>query len=297
LESIVDQVIDEVIEAGECDLVADIAGKLASYVMADLLGIPRDQAIDLYAASDIVNNAPTYEEGDGLLAITEILGYAAELFEERRLRPRDDVITRLATGEVEGCPVDGLNFNLDFLHLVTAAGDTTRNVIAGGMEALFDNPTERCVLTAGADDPELISSAVEEMLRWVSPIVHQRRTATIDTEIAGQAVKAGQKVVGYYGIANRDPAVFSDPYCFDIRRSPNQHIAFGFGTHFCLGAHLARAELKTMFASLLRRIPDLEPTGPSQWVRSNASTAPIVVGPRAMPVRFTSGRRSHPLPI
>lgn len=289
LQLVVNQILDEIIEQGECDLVSDIAGKLASYVMADLLGMPRPDAVDLYDASEIVNNAKSYQEGEGLEAVMRIQQHAEALWHDRRAHPRGDVLTRLATGEIDGCPRDETNFHLDFLHLVTAAGDTTRNVVAGGMEALFENPDQRAIMQAG--DDSVVASGVEEMLRWVSPIVNQRRTATVDTQIAHQPIKAGQKVVGFYGIANRDPAQFKDPWCFDVLRSPNAHLAFGFGTHFCVGSHLARLELNAMFPTLLQRIPDLEPSAPTHWVRSDAPTAPSVVGPRSMPVRFTPGPR------
>ena len=293
VESIADEIIDEVIEQGECDLVRDIAGNLASFVMADLLGMSREDAVDLYAASEVVNNAASYEEGEGLEAVQRLGVHAHNAWVDRRANPRDDVVTRLATGEVRGCPVDEMQFGLDFLHLVTAAGDTTRNVVAGGMEALFENPEQRQIMSAG--DEAVIASGVEEMLRWVSPIVNQRRTATVDTQVGGQKIGKGQKVASFYGIANRDPAKFRDPWTFEVLRSPNAHLAFGFGTHFCVGSHLARLELNAMFRTLLKRIPDLEPAGPVQWNRPDAPIAPSVVGPKSMPVRFTPGPRSAAL--
>jgi cytochrome P450 len=290
VESIADEILDEVIERGECDLVWDIAGLLASYVMADLLGMSREDAVDLYAASEIVNNAASYEDGEGLEAVLRLQEHSHNAWVDRRANRRDDVVTRLATGEVRGCPIDEMQFGLDFLHLVTAAGDTTRNVVAGGMEALFENPDQRKIMAEG--DDAVIASGVEEMLRWVSPIVNQRRTATADTEVGGQAILKGQKIASFYGIANRDRAQFPDPWKFQVLRSPNAHLAFGFGTHFCVGSHLARLELNAMFRTLLRRIPDLEPAGPVRWDRPDAPIAPSVVGPKAMPVRFTPGPRS-----
>jgi cytochrome P450 len=290
VESIATEIIDQVIERGECDLVWDIAGKLASYVMADLLGMSREDAVDLYAASEIVNNAASYETGEGLEAVLRLQEHAHNAWVDRHANPRDDVITRLATGEVRGCPMDEMQFGLDFLHLVTAAGDTTRNVVAGGMEALFDNPEQRKIMQAG--DEAVVASGVEEMLRWVSPIVNQRRTATADTEVGGQRILKGQKVASFYGIANRDPAQFRDPWTFNVLRSPNAHVAFGFGAHFCVGSHLARLELNAMFRTLLKRIPDMELAGVTQWNRPDAPIAPSVVGPKSMPVRFTPGPRS-----
>jgi cytochrome P450 len=290
VELIANQIIDEVIEQGECDLVWDIAGKLASYVMADLLGMTRPDAVDLYAASEIVNSTDTYSEGEGLEAITRLGEYSHQAWVDRRATPRTDGITRLANGEVRGCPLDEMQFGLDLLHLITAAGDTTRNVVAGGMEALFQNPDQRKILFEG--DHAVIASGVEEMLRWVSPITNQRRTVTADTEVGGKHIARGQKIVSFYGIANRDPVKFTDPWTFDVTRSPNPHLAFGFGTHFCVGSHLARLELNSMFRVLTQRIPDVEPAGPVQWNHPDAPVAPNVVGPKSMPVRFTPGAPS-----
>jgi cytochrome P450 len=164
--------------------------------------------------------------------------------------------------------------------------------VAGGTAALFEHPDQRAIMSAGGES--VVASGVEEMLRWVSPIVYQRRTATADTEVGGQRIRKGQKVASFYGIANRDPATFDDPWTFNVLRSPNSHLAFGFGAHFCVGSHLARLELNAMFAALLERIPDLEPAGPVRWNHPDAPIAPIVVGPKAMPVRFSPGPRSRP---
>jgi cytochrome P450 len=165
--------------------------------------------------------------------------------------------------------------------LVDAGGDTTRNLVAGGMQALFEHPAERAKLAAELDS--LLPGAVEEMLRWVSPVVYMRRTATRDTEIAGTKIRAGQKVVMYYGSANRDPRVFPGPERFDIGRDPNPHVAFGGGgAHFCLGAHIARIEIEAMLREIFRRIPDVEPTGPAEWLPST-----FISGPKHLQVRFT----------
>ena len=198
------------------------------------------------------------------------------------------MLTRIARGEIDGCPVDEIQFGVDFLLLVVAGGDTTRNVVAGGSAALFDHPDQRALLAA---DEYRLSDGVEEMLRWVTPIVYQRRLTTVDTKVGDQQIPAGTKVVSFYGAANRDPEAFADPDRFDVRRSPNPHVAFGFGPHFCLGSHLARLELNAMFRAMLARMPDLEPTGPTVWLRSDAPIAPTVIGPKSIPVRFTPGPR------
>lgn len=284
LEVVVDDIVDEVIERGECDLVPDLAGRLASYVTADLLGLPRQEVVELYAASDRLNNSKSLKEGEGLAAMTEMFEHAQAVHADRWANPRGDMLSRIAHGEIDGQPVDNIQFAVDFLLLVVAGGDTTRNVVAGGWAALFDYPDERALL---ARDESLIESGVEEMLRWVTPIVYQRRLTTVDTRVGHQEVPAGTKVVSFYGAANRDPRAFPDPDRFDVRRSPNAHLGFGFGPHFCLGAHLARLELNLMFRAMLRRLPDLEPSGPTVWMRSDAPIAPTVIGPKSMPVRFT----------
>jgi cytochrome P450 len=165
--------------------------------------------------------------------------------------------------------------------LVDAGGDTTRNLVGGGLQALFEHPDQLALLRSDID--AYLGSAIEEMLRWVSPVVYMRRTATTDTELAGQAIAAGDKVVMYYGAANRDSDVFDEPERFDIARSPNPHVSFGGGgPHYCLGANLARLEIEAILREILTRLPDLEPAGPVEWMSSN-----FVFGPSRMPVRFT----------
>ena len=288
VERVVDDVIDEIIEDGHCDLVADVGGKLASYVTADLMGLPREQLVEIYVLSEEINNAKSLTEGQGLEALMAMGAHSAAIFDGRRAEPRGDMATRMAHGEYMGCPVDVMQFGIDFILIVNAGGDTTRNVVGGGMVALFEHPDQRAKLQA---DPGLIPSGVDEMLRWVSPIVYQRRTATRDTVIGDQEIKQGTKVAGYYGAANRDPRAFPHPGTFDVERRPNAHVAFGFGPHFCLGSHLARQELIIMFRQLLARLPDLEPDGPVVW-DFPPGVAPTIVGPRTMPVRFTPGRKA-----
>jgi cholest-4-en-3-one 26-monooxygenase len=157
-------------------------------------------------------------------------------------------------GEVDGTRLTEMEFDSFFLLLAVAGNETTRNLIAGGLLALIEHPEQRARLL---EDPSLVASAVEEMLRWVTPVVHFRRTATRDTEIRGVKIKENEKVVLFYTSANRDEDVFKDPFAFDVGRSPNEHLAFGIGQHFCLGHNLARLEIRVMFEELLRRLPDM----------------------------------------
>jgi cytochrome P450 len=195
----------------------------------------------------------------------------------------------LATGEIAGEPIDEVDFFLWFLLLVDAGGDTTRNLVGGGFQALFEHPDAlerlRQVQAAG----QSLGPAIEELLRWVSPVIYMRRTATVDTELAGTPIAAGDKVVMYYGSANRDPAAFDRPDRLDLDRTPNPHVAFGGGgPHFCLGAHLARVEIEALVAEMLTRLDDLEPTGDPTWMGSN-----FIFGPTSMPVRFAPGPTSR----
>lgn len=273
-------IIDRVVERGECDLVEDIAGELPSYVIAELLGIPLEDGRKLYGLTEIIHSAPdTLPPGAAAAAVLEMFQYGAGVIRDKRARPGDDLSTKILNAEVDGRRFDDIDFNLFFMLLVDAGGDTTRNLVAGGMQALFDNPDERRKLAANLD--ALLPSAVEEMLRYVSPVIYMRRMATGDTELGGAKIRKGQKVVMYYGSANRDASVFKDPDRFDVAREPNLHLAFGGGQHFCLGAHIARVEIEAMLRELLTRLPDIEPAGPAVWLPST-----FISGPKALPVRF-----------
>jgi cytochrome P450 len=179
-----------------------------------------------------------------------------------------------------------MDVDLFYMLLMNAGSETTRNLVTGGVNTLFQHPEERARLAA---DPALLPSAIEEMLRWVTPVMHFRRTARADTELGGQAIAEGDKVAMWYVSANRDEAAFPDADRFDVGRTPNEHVAFGAGgPHFCLGASLARLEARVMFEELVGRFPDLEPAGPARRLRSN-----FIHGIKEMPVRFTPSRRSE----
>ncbi|HKC49448.1 MAG TPA: cytochrome P450 [Myxococcota bacterium] len=280
------QIVDRVIERGECDLVDDVAGELPSYVIAELLGIPLDDGRELYRLTEAIHSAPESQPpGAAGAAVMKMFEYAQSVIAEKRARPREDLATKLLQAEVDGRRFDDIDFQLFFMLLVDAGGDTTRNLVGGGMLALFEHPAERERLARDLD--RSLPGAVEEMLRWVSPVVYMRRTATRDAELGGRKILAGQKVVMYYGAANRDPSVFVDPERFDVTRDPNPHVAFGGGgAHFCLGAHIARVEIEAMLRELLVRLPDIEPTGPAVYLPST-----FISGPKHLPVRFSPGAK------
>jgi cytochrome P450 len=272
-------VVDKVIEKGECDFVKDVAGALPSYVIAELLGIPLEDGYRLYELTEITNagllgDARVSEAG------MQMFAYAAELATRKRAQPGDDIATSLLHAEVDGQRLTDMEFNFFFILLLNAGGDTTRNLVAGGMRVLMENPEELAKLEA---DPSLLPTAVEEMLRYVSPVISFVRTATKDTELRGVRVNKGDRAAMFYPSANRDETQFADPDLFDITRTPNPHMAFGGGgTHFCLGANLSRVEAAAIVPEVLSRMKNLELAGPVERMPST-----LINGIHSMPVRFT----------
>jgi cytochrome P450 len=272
-------VVDSVIESGECDFVTDVAGALPSYVIAELLGIPLEDGYRLYELIEIVNTGLVGDPRSAEAGL-QLFTYATELAARKRADPADDIATSLLHAKVDGQRLTDMEFNFFFVLLISAGGDTTRNLVAGGMRVLMDHPEERAKLES---DPLLVSTAVEELLRYVSPIIAFVRTATKDTELRGVPVQKGDRVAMFYPSANRDEAHFADPDRLDLGRKPNPHVAFGGGgMHFCLGANLARVEAAALVPEVLSRMKNMELTGPVECIPST-----LVNGIHAMPVRFT----------
>jgi cytochrome P450 len=211
-----------------------------------------------------------------------MFNYARGVWEQKRSEPADDLATLIAQASIDGQELDVIDFNLFFLLLIDAGGDTTRNLVAGGMDALFAHPEQLAWLATDLEGR--MGSAVEELLRWISPVVYMRRTARRDAELAGVAIAAGQKVVMYYGSANRDPDAFGPTADqLDLARSPNDHVAFGGGgPHFCVGAHIARVEINAILREVLTRLVDVHPAGPTEWLPST-----FISGPKHLPIRFS----------
>lgn len=282
LDCLAAEIVGGVLDRGECEFVTDIAGALPSYVIAELLGISHSDGRRLYHLTEIMNSEHVGEATDTVMqAQIEMFEYASALAQRKRVEPGDDIATALLNAEVDGQHLTGLEFNMFFLLMLNAGGDTTRNLVSAGTLALLEHPDELARLMA---DPALLSSAVEEMLRYVSPVTAFTRTATRDTELHGVRIAEGDRVAMFYPSANRDETHFVDPDRFDIGRNPNPHIAFGGGgTHFCLGANLARVEAAAIFPEILNQMKDLEVIGPVERVRSN-----LMNGIHSMPVRFTA---------
>ena len=276
------EIIDKLAGKSECDFVTAIAAELPLLVIAELLGVPREDRSKLFTWSNRLIGAEDPDYGspiDAQLAVMELFQYGAWLADQRRADPKDDIVSTLVHADVDGEKLGGLDFNMFFFLLVIAGNETTRNAISGGMQALCEHPAERALLVAR---PELLNTAVDEIVRWVTPVMQFRRTATRDLELGGQKIRENDKVVMYYGSANRDPRAFAEPDRFNVARDPNPHLGFGIGVHFCLGASLAVLEMRIMFEELFRRIPDLEICGPVTRLRSN-----FINGIKSMPMRFT----------
>ncbi len=284
IQEICNDLIDGVVTRGEADFVRDIAAPLPLYVICELIGAPpqdRDRLFDLsnqLIGYDDPEFQPTRD--NGVAAAAEVYEYANELAARRREDPRDDIVTQLLRADDQGDVLSTEEFDLFVLLLTVAGNETTRNAASGGMLAFFEHPDQWARLRS---DTALAHTAAEEIVRWVSPVNLFRRTAAADTVMGGQRIAEGDKVVVFYSSANRDEAVFADPFAFDIGRSPNPHVGFGGGgPHFCLGRHLAALELRVLFAKLAERMPGLEPAGPPRRLRSN-----FINGIKQMPVRFT----------
>ncbi len=283
IEGLCSGIVDRVAERGECDFVTEVAAELPLQVIAEMLGIPKDERRQVFDWSNqlIGFDDPEFQtsEEQAVEVAGQMYMYANQLALERRDSPRDDLVSVLMQAEVEGERLNEMEFDLFFLLLAVAGNETTRNLISGGMLALMEHPDQRRRLL---DDPTLMDAALEEMLRWVTPVMQFRRTAVRDGRIAGQPVAEGEKVVVYYVSANRDEAVFERPQDFDVGRTPNDHLAFsGGGPHFCLGANLARLEARALFGELLRRLPDMELAAPPRRLRSN-----FISGIKEMRVTF-----------
>ena len=287
IDELASKIVDDVIERGECDLVRDLAGAMPSYVIADMLGIPLQDGLDLYNHTEVIHSTgDSVAAGERQAAMGAMFAYSQEVFADKAQNPGDDLASLIIHGEIDGQSIDSIDFFLWFLLLIDAGGDTTRNLVGGGFHTLFQHSDQLEMLRNDLDG--LLPNAIEELLRWVSPVIYMRRTATADLELGGQQVKAGDRVVMYYGAANRDPECVTDPERFDITRTQNPHVAFGGGgAHYCLGANLARIEIGSLISEILRRLDGLAPSGEPTWMNSN-----FIFGPTTMPVTFTPGKRN-----
>jgi cholest-4-en-3-one 26-monooxygenase len=283
ISEICHQLLDEVQQRGEADFVTDIAAPLPLYVICELVGAPVGDRARIFELSNLLIGSadPEFqvEEQAQMNAASQVYAYGEELAARRREQPADDIVTRLLQPNDAGEALTSDEFDLFFMLLTVAGNETTRNAASGGMLALFQHRDQWQRLV---DDPELIPTAAEEIVRWVSPVNLFRRTATRDTELGGKPIREGDKVVVFYASANRDEDVFAAPLRFDVGRSVNPHVGFGGGgPHFCLGRHLAALELRVLLQALTERMPGIRLDGEPSRLRSN-----FINGIKHMPVRF-----------
>jgi cytochrome P450 family 142 subfamily A polypeptide 1 len=281
---VVDRLIDQVCEQGECDFVADIAAWLPLVMIGDALGVESADHPTLLQWSDDLMRGQGQTDDQLVMAMVNAfegyVGYIAGVIEDRRGHPRDDLMSILVHAEIDGDKLDDDALVHESLLILIGGDETTRHVISGGMYQLLADRTRFDRLLA---DRSLVGTAVEESLRWVTPIKNMARTATRDFELRGKRIQEGQKLLLLYPSANRDEDQFADPMTFDVGRTPNEHVAFGFGPHFCLGAALARLELTVAFERVLERLPDLRLADPEEPALRPAS---FVSGYEEMPVVF-----------
>jgi cytochrome P450 len=282
------EIVDRVAPMGECDFVQEIAGALPLQIICDMMGIPASGYQRIFELTNIILGVgdPEYVNSleDLMAAAMELYQFAMELGEQKLREPGDDITSKLMHADVEGEALTTQELGSFFILLVAAGNETTRNAISHGMKALTDHPDQRRIWMDHFD--AVTPTAVEEIVRWASPVIHFRRTVSRDTEIGGQPLAEGEKVVLWYNSANRDETKFDHPERFDVRRTPNEHVGFGAGgPHFCLGAHLARREIAVMFDELFRRLPDIEVTGPPDMLQSS-----FIHGIKRMPCAFSPPR-------
>jgi cholest-4-en-3-one 26-monooxygenase len=279
-----DRIIDSVCEQGEADFVTAMSAELPLQVIAELLGVPQEDRHNMFDWSNrmVGNEDPEYgvTAEHALQAAMELYGYASELFAKKRIDPHADLMSALTQVEVEGERLTEIELELFFLLLTVAGNETTRNLMSGALHAFFQFPDQWELLVK---DPSLLPTATEEMLRFVTPVMNFRRTATTDLELRGTQIREDDKVVFFHASGNRDEEIFENPNVLDIRRDPNPHIAFGGGgPHFCLGANLARMEIRVMFEHLIARLPDIHQNGEAQRLQSQ-----FINGVKHLPVAFT----------
>jgi len=285
IERVTREVLDQAAKKDEGDFVLDISAKITIAVIAEMLGVPRGDWDLLFRWTNeiIAPEDPDFQHGKTAeetieTARLELFAYFDALSEKRRAQPTEDIVSLVANGKIAGEPLAPVELLSYYLLLVVAGNETTRNAMTGGMLAMHDNPDQWDKLRK---QPELVDPAVEETVRWITPVIQFARTATRDTEIRGKTIREGESLCLFYASGNRDEDIFDDPFVFRIDRNPNPHIAFGMGEHVCLGAHLARLELHHAFAALRRRLERFELSGPVERARSS-----FVGGIKRAPMRW-----------
>ena len=286
IDNLAVQYVDRMQEMGqECDFVKDVALWYPLRVIMSILGVPEaDEPLMMKLTQELFGSADpdinrSFEMSDFLDVVGDFERYFADLTAARRADPQDDVASVIANAQIDGAPIPELEANGYYIIIATAGHDTTSSTTAGGLLALLENP-EQLDKLRGAPDAHM-ATAIDEMIRWVSPVRHFMRTATADTEIRGQQVKAGESMILWYPSANRDEDIFDEPFRFQVDRSGPKQLAFGFGAHVCLGQHMARMEISALFRELLRRVDHIELAGEPKYSHST-----FVGGLKSLPLRY-----------
>jgi cytochrome P450 len=281
MRRIVCETLDRLEGRSACDFVGDVSAPISLRVLTNFLGVPDEYTARFYRwTNETMRLAQpgSFNLLRARFALIQIFVQSALLARERRKRPTTDVFSSLVNGTFQGAPLSRVMTQVNFFLLIVAGNETTRNALSGGIQALCEHPEQFDRLRR---DPSLLPQAIEEILRWVSPVMQFRRTAMRDTRIGNREIRKGEKVVLYYGAANRDPEVFEDPERFDVTRRPNPHLAFGVGTHFCMGSHIARLEMRVTLEEFLRRFPNPSLAGPPERLPSN-----FISGIRRLPLKL-----------
>ncbi|HEY7486075.1 MAG TPA: cytochrome P450 [Streptosporangiaceae bacterium] len=272
--------LDQLAGREELDFVTDLAAWHPLRMLCEIMGIAqRDEQLLLRLTNEFMGNAdPEFRRPKHATAAMEFGAYVVRLIAERRAAPGDDLASVLSNARLNGEPMSDLDTVVYLMIIAVAGHDTTRSAIAGGMLALLDNPDQLRLLR---EHPELCERAADEIVRWTSPVVHFTRTATEDCEVAGRRMGEGDLLALFYPSANRDEDVFDEPFAFRVDRSPNPHLGWGFGEHYCLGANLARMEIRVLLEELVPRLSSAELAGPPEWMASR-----VICGPKHLPVRW-----------
>lgn len=281
------QIMERVLPRGECDFATDVAAKLPMAVICHMMDIPREDWDDLYRWNNMVASPDDPEFSVGSTLETSQMGgknlvdYCLQLARKRRANPGDDVLSMIATTKIDGKSLTDNQLGYNGKMFLAAGHETTRNTLCAGLTELMKDRDQMAALRERADDEKAMRVAVEECVRWATPLTHQMRTALQDAQIGGQKIAKGDRLVCWNLSANRDEAAFTDPYHFNTARSPNPHLGFGYGKHFCLGVHLARLEMRVLLPILLKSMPDVRPAEAPEPAASN-----IFSGIKHMKIQF-----------